>query len=418
MYFYPLMVPYTVFTLSNGIRVLHQPADGTDIAHCCLFINAGSRDEGPDKPGLAHFIEHLLFKGTKRRNAYHILNRLEVVGADLNAYTTKEQTCIHASFLIKHAERVLELLTDIMFHSTFPESELQKEKGVILDEIESYRETPDEYIQDHFDELVFKGHALANNILGTPESVRKFTRDDISTFIAESYAFEHTVLGFYGNIQPAKLVKLAEKYLEGVSMKQKPDARIPVPPYEPGSFVLKRNFIQAHAVIGNRAYNIHDHRKNAMLLLNNLLGGPGMNSRLNLEIREKHGIAYQIESNYMPMSDTGLFTVYLATDPEKIAKSLSLVHRELKKVCTTKLGTVQLHQAKQKFIGQIALAEENRQAVIQSMAKSLLDHGYVDSLQEIFEKIEAVSAEQIMDAANDIFNKDMLSMLIFNPREI
>ena len=409
------MIDYQVHTLSNGIRILHKPI-ASHITHCCFVVNAGSRDEPEEKEGLAHFIEHLLFKETERRNTNQILNRLELVGADLNAYTTKEYTCIHASFLKPHLERTIDLFEDILFHSTFPQEELEKERGVILDEIASYLDQPEEAVQDDFEELLFKGHPLGKNILGTTESVSKLSQADIREFIAANYNTSEMVFAVIGDHGLKTLVKLAEKYFGNVSTNTAVKHRQKPAELFSETIRVERPISQVHCIIGNRAYPAGHHHKTGLLLLNNLLGGVGMSNRLNLEIREKYGIAYTIESNYAPFSDTGIFSIYFGTDPEKAAKADKLVHRELKKLREQKLGTLQLHQAKQKFIGQIALAEENRIGLIISMAKSLLDFGHVDTLEQVFAKIEAVSAEDLLEISNEIFD-DRLTTLVFEPKQ-
>ncbi len=408
------MIDYQVHTLSNGIRILHKPF-ASPITHCCFVVNAGSRDEPEQKEGLAHFIEHLLFKETERRNTNQILNRLELVGADLNAYTTKEYTCIHASFLKPHLERTIDLFEDILFHSTFPQEELEKERGVILDEIASYLDQPEEAVQDDFEELLFKGHPLGKNILGTTESVSKISQADIRDFIAANYNTSEMVFAVIGDHDLKTLVKLAEKYFGSVAPNTSVKHRKKPTEFNSEMLRIQRPISQVHCIIGNRAYPTGHPHKTGLLLLNNLLGGIGMSNRLNLEIREKYGIAYTIESNYAPFSDTGIFSIYFGTDTEKAAKADKLVHRELKKLREQKLGTLQLHQAKQKFIGQIALAEENRIGLIISMAKSLLDFGNVDTLEQVFAKIEVVTAEQLLEISNEIFDH-RLTTLVFEPK--
>jgi len=405
-----------VHTLSNGIRILFKHAPSA-ITHCCFIVNAGSRDEAEHQIGLAHFIEHLLFKETGRRSTSQILNRLELVGADLNAYTTKEYTCVHASLLNQHLERAIDLFEDILFHSTFPEDEQEKERGVILDEIASYLDQPDEAIQDDFEELLFKGHAMGNNILGTPETVAKLSSADINQFIAANYNTSEMVFAVIGDYDFKKIIKLAEKYFGAIPANHSKKHRL-----APSEIVASKNIFtkpisQTHCIIGGRAYSSSHPYKNGLLLLNNLLGGIGMSSRLNLEIREKYGIAYTVESNYTSLTDTGIFSIYFGTDNEKADKATKLVHKELKKLRDNKLGTLQLHQAKEKFIGQIALAEENRMSLIISMAKSLLDFDCVDTLQQVFDKINAVTAEQLLTISNEIFDDNRMITLLFEPKQ-
>ncbi|OCX50263.1 zinc protease [Mucilaginibacter sp. PPCGB 2223] len=407
---------YQVYTLPNGIRLLHKHAV-SPLAHCCFIVNAGARDEAPGKDGLAHFIEHLLFKATERRNTEQILNRLELVGADLNAYTTKEYTCIHASFLKQHLERAIDLTEDIVFHSTFPEEELVKEKSVVLDEIASYLDQPDEAIQDDFEDMLFKHHPLGRNILGTADSVSALSRPDVKDFVAQNYNTHQMVFAVLGEYDFKKLVKLAEKYFGHIPENARGKNRVKphINPSEVARF--SKPISQTHGVIGGQAYASCDKRKNGLLLLNNILGGMGMSSRLNLQIREKYGIAYSIESNYSTFSDTGIFSIYFGTDTEKAERAVKLIHKELKKLREQKLGTLQLAQAKQKFCGQIALGEENRIGLIIAMAKSLLDFGYVDSIAEVFAKINAVTAEEMQDIANEIFDPARLTTLLFEPND-
>ncbi|HEX3384670.1 MAG TPA: pitrilysin family protein [Mucilaginibacter sp.] len=386
------------------------------ITHCCFVVNAGSRDEPEGKEGLAHFIEHLLFKETEKRNTSQILNRLELVGADLNAYTTKEYTCVHASLLRQHLERTMDLFEDILFHSTFPQEELEKERGVILDEIASYLDQPEEAIQDDFEELLFSDHPLGKNILGTKESVTNLSKKDINDFISDNYNTHEMVFAVFGDHDMAKVVKLAVKYFAHIPENHQPKKRHEPCAVKAQKLAVVRPIAQTHCIIGNRAYAAAHHHKTGLLLLNNLLGGISMSNRLNLEIREKYGIAYTIESSYVPLSDTGVFSIYFGTDTEKALKAEKLVHKELKKLRDNKLGALQLRQAKQKFIGQIALAEENRIGLVISMAKSLLDFDHVDTLTEIFAKIEAVTSEQLLEISNEIFDNS-LTTLIFEPKD-
>jgi predicted Zn-dependent peptidase len=407
---------YQVHQLQNGIRILHKPSP-SNISHACIIINAGSRDEDSSKDGLAHFIEHLLFKQTEKRNTNQILNRLELVGGDLNAYTTKEYTCIHASFLKPHLERSLDLFEDIVFHSVFPHEEMKKEKEVILDEISSYQDQPDEAINDDFEDLLFEGHPLGRNILGTPLTVQSFTKKDIVDFHKANYRTDEIIIGIYGDYDFKTIIRVCDKIFEGIPANLPQRTREKTNIYSAKNLVFSKPINQSHCVSGKRSYSMHHKHKTAFLLLNNLLGGTGMSSRLNLEIREKYGIAYTIESNYTPMSDTGIFSIYFGTDTEKTGKALKLVEKELRKLREQKLGPVQLRQAKDKFIGQIALGEENRMGLLISMSKSLLDYGRVDSLEEIFAKINAVSDSQMLEIANEMFDPKELSSMIFNPKE-
>ncbi|TAH01278.1 MAG: insulinase family protein [Sphingobacteriales bacterium] len=405
---------HSIFSLPNGIRILLKPAKSA-ISHCGLLINAGARDEEFHNPGMAHFIEHLLFKGTDKRNTNQILNRLEVVGGDLNAYTTKEYTCLHASFLNQHLERAVELLQDIAFFSNFPDQEMEKEKGVIIDEISSYEDQPEEAINDDFEALIFEGHTLANNILGTRQSVTNFTKQNVLEFIHANYNTSEIIFAISGDYDLNKVKKITEKYLGIIPKNESIKSRTAVAEIPAKKIILDKPINQVHCILGCKAYSYHHNKKIGLLLLNNLLGGNGMSSRLNLEVREKYGIAYTVESNYTPLSDTGLFSIYFGTDAEKAEKAIRIINKELKKLRENSLGTIQLMQAKQKFIGQIALGEENRLGVLLSMAKSLLDFNRIDSLVQVFAKIEAVSANDILEIANEIINEANLNSLMFKP---
>jgi predicted Zn-dependent peptidase len=405
---------YNVHTLPNGIRLLHVPSAST-ISHSCIIINSGSRDEDVNQSGLAHFIEHLIFKRTEKRNTNQILNRLESVGADLNAYTTKEYTCIHASFLNPYLDRTLELFNDIVFHSTFPEEEMDKEKGVILDEIASYQDQPEEAIYDDFEDLIFADHPMGRNILGSAESVTALQRADILKFIAENYHTDKIVVAVIGNYSLSQVVRVGAKHYSDVPENLHKRERIV--PGKPAIFKQSqvKPIAQAHTVLGCQAYSLHDEYKTGLLLLNNHFGGTGMSSILNLQIREKYGIAYTIESGYSPLTDTGIFTLYFGTDIEKVDKAMTLINKEFKKLREQPLTEIQLQKAKNKFIGQIALGEENRIGLIISMAKSLLEYDRIDDLETIFKKIQSVTTADAATITEEILDERNLSSLTFYP---
>ncbi len=407
---------YNVHTLSNGIRLLHVPSAST-ISHACIIVNSGSRDEDEKQMGLAHFIEHLIFKRTEKRNTNQILTRLEGIGADLNAYTTKEYTCIHASFLNPYLDRTLELFNDIVFHSVFPEDEMEKEKGVVLDEITSYLDQPEEAINDDFEDQLFAGHALGRNILGTPETVNALSRTDIIAFIEANYKTDEIVVAVLGNYTFSKLIKIGTRYFEQVPANLNPKNRVAPDDSPIKNVVVNKQIMQAHCMMGTKAYDLHHPYKTGLLLLNNILGGTGMSSILNLQLREKYGIAYTIETNYSPLSDTGIFALYFGTDKEKVEKATTLIFKEFKKIKDHPFTTIQLQKAKNKFIGQIALGEENRIGLIISMAKSLIDYNKIDALNIVFTKINAISTTDMANIANEILDEKSLSSLTFFPSE-
>ncbi len=387
------------------------------ISHACILLNAGSRDEEAAQMGLAHFIEHLIFKRTEKRNTTQILNRLESVGADLNAYTTKEYTCVHASFLHPYLDRTLELFNDIIFHSTFPEDEMEKEKGVVLDEITSYLDQPEEAINDDFEDLLFRGHSLGRNILGTPETVANLSKDSILAFAKAKYRTDQIVVAVIGNYSFNKLIKIGEKYFSDVP-ENLSERKREVPEIN-ASFneSVDKQISQSHCMMGLQSYSLHHPYKTGLLLLNNIFGGNGMSSILNLQLREKYGIAYTIESAYSPLSDTGIFAIYFGTDKEKIDKAIHLIQKQMNKLKDNPLTALQLHKAQNKFIGQIALGEENRIGLIIAMAKSLLDYDKIDSLDIVFQKIRDVSVADMSNIINDVFDERKWNTLIFNPAE-
>lgn len=406
---------YNLIELKNGIRIIHKPVQ-SEVAHCGFIVNTGSRDETILENGITHFIEHAIFKGTEKRKAYHILNRIDNVGGEINAYTTKENTNIYASFTKDYFERALELLTDILFNSVYPENEIVKEKDVIIDEINSYLDSPYEQIYDDFEEQVYRKHPLGMNILGTISSVKKIDRNKILKFIQKNYSTNQIVFSVVGNIPLKKVQRLAEKHLSAIQPKLKSSTRKEFKSYNPQNEVIEKDVFQTHCIIGNTAYSAHDKNKSAFILLNNILGGPAMNSRLNMAIREKHGFTYNIESAYTVYSDTGLFYVYLGTDQKFIDKSIKLVKRELKLLRDKKISAAQLEKAKRQLIGQITLSEENNCNVMLGMGKSLLLYNKVENLQSTFKKVNSINEEQLQNIANEIFDEKQLSSLIFTSK--
>lgn len=409
------MKEFDMHTMPNGIRILHKQVTYTKIAHCGFMLDIGSRDEHKDNQGIAHFWEHMAFKGTTKRKAFHILNRIDSVGGELNAYTTKEKIAFYASTLDTYFEKAFELLTDITFDSIFPEKQIEKERNVILEEMSMYYDAPDDAIQDEFDNVVFANHPLGMNILGTQESVRSFKRKDFKNFIKDHINTEKLVFCSVGNMPFKKVVKLAEKYLSNIPAYTANKPRLPFTDYSANSLEIKRSITQSHCAIGRDAYPITSEKRLPFFMLSNILGGPGMNSRLNLALREKYGFVYSIDAVYQSYSDTGLFGVFFGTEPKQLNRSISLVKKELKKLRETPLGSVQLHTAKEQLMGQLAMAEENYTSLMLMMGKSILDLNKIDSLDEIFKTIKGVTAKELQEIANEIFQDKDLSTLTFVP---
>ena len=409
------MKDYEIKTLPNGIRVLHKEVTNTKIAHCGFMLDIGSRDEAPENQGIAHFWEHMAFKGTKKRKAFHILNRIDAVGGELNAYTTKEKIAFYASVLDTYFEKAIELLTDITFDSIFPEKQIDKERKVILEEMAMYHDLPEDAIQDEFDTVVFKDHPLGRNILGTSESVKSFHRDDFRNFIKKHINTEKIVFCSVANIPFKKVLKLVEKHLQPIPHYQGKIDRKNFEGYTPQVKTIKRPLTQSHCALGREAFSNVSDQKLPFFMLTNILGGPGMNSRLNLALREKHGFVYAIEASYQPYTDTGLFAIFFGTEPKQLKKSIRLVKSELKRLKEKPLGAVQLKSAKEQLMGQLAMAEENNVNLMLMMGKSILDLEKIDTLDDIFNKIKNVTAHELRDLANEMFDEDQLSQLTFLP---
>lgn len=409
------MEEYKEFSLPNGIRVVHRQVTNTKILHCGIILDVGSRDEQPDEYGIAHFWEHMAFKGTNKRKAYHIINSLDSVGGELNAYTTKEKICFYASILDGFAEKAVALLADITFDSVFPEKQIQRERQVILEEMAMYKDNPEDAIQDEFDEQIFANHELGHNILGTTSTVRSFKREHFNKFIARNIDTSKVIISFVGNISERKIKRLANKYLghlDGVSSSQERQQFLT---YQTSDISLTRKDIQAHYAMGRPAYAIHDDKRVAFSMMVNLLGGPSMNTRLNLALREKLGYVYAVEATYQAYTDAGLFAIFFGTEQKNLKRSIKVVEKELHKLRTQKLGTVQLRSLKEQMMGQLAMSEENNAGQMLMMGKSLLDLNRIQSLDSIFSKLKAVSSTDIMEVANEMLVPETLSSLTYTP---
>ena len=445
---------YNTYTLDNGLRIIHLPSD-SKVVYCGYQINAGTRDEEPGEEGLAHFCEHVTFKGTERRKAWHILNCLESVGGDLNAYTNKEGTVYYSAILKEHIARAVDLLSDIVFHSVYPQAEIDKEVEVICDEIESYNDSPAELIYDEFENILFKGSPLGHNILGTAEQVRSFTTEDALRFTRKLYRPDNAIFFAYGDIDFKKLVKLVGRALADddsgklaeedchadfaddadfsggtefagdensiTTEKSVSSVKSVGPKNYPSvgeeiagqTIVMQKNTHQAHVMIGTRAYDVNDDRRMPLYLLNNILGGPGMNAKLNLALREHNGLVYTVESTMVAYGDTGTWSIYFGCDEHDIKRCLRLVRKELDRMMEKPLSDSQLKAAKKQIKGQIGVACDNRENFALDFGKSFLHYGWEKNVDCLYEQVEAITIQQIQDVARELFDKDRLITLIF-----
>ncbi len=465
---------YNTYTLDNGLRIIHLPSD-SKVVYCGYQINAGTRNEEPGEEGLAHFCEHVTFKGTERRKAWHILNCLESVGGDLNAYTNKEGTVYYSAILKEHIARAVDLLSDIVFHSVYPQAEIDKEVEVICDEIESYNDSPAELIYDEFENILFKGSPLGHNILGTAEQVRAFKTEDALRFTQKLYRPDNAIFFAYGDIDFKKLVKLIQKALgecpkgrelacsadcksaetpteeriaeetpteeriaEETPTKERiteetPTGETPTEEMEVGdanhkvqsskfnvqskvagqTIVMQKNTHQAHVMIGTQAYDVNDDRRMPLYLLNNMLGGPGMNAKLNLALREHNGLVYTVESTMVAYGDTGTWSIYFGCDEHDVKRCLRLVRKELDKFMQKPLSDAQLKAAKKQIKGQIGVACDNRENFALDFGKSFLHYGWEKNVDRLYEQVDEITAAQIQAVAQELFDKDRLTTLIF-----
>ena len=413
---------YNTYTLDNGLRIIHLPSD-SKVVYCGYQINAGTRDEDPGEEGLAHFCEHVTFKGTERRKAWHILNCLESVGGDLNAYTNKEGTVYYAAILKEHIARAVDLLSDIVFHSTYPQQEIDKEVEVICDEIESYNDSPAELIYDEFENILFKGNSLGHNILGTAEQVRQFTTEDALRFTRKLYRPDNAVFFAYGDIDFKKLVTLLKRSVGSEELRVKneefnsreeermkgEESNSP----EGQTIVMEKHTHQAHVMIGTQAYDVHDDRRMPLYLLNNILGGPGMNAKLNLALREHNGLVYTVESTMVAYGDTGTWSIYFGCDEHDVKRCLRLVRKELDRFMEKPLSDAQLRAAKKQIKGQIGVACDNRENFALDFGKSFLHYGWEKNVDRLYEQVDAITAQQMQAVAQELFDEHRLTTLIF-----
>jgi predicted Zn-dependent peptidase len=404
-----------IFTLANGIRVVHHHLATTKIVHCGLILDIGSRDESTENQGIAHFWEHMAFKGTKRRKSFHIINSLDAIGGELNAYTDKEKVVFYASVRDQYFERAVDVLSDITFNSIFSENQIEKERGVILEEMAMYLDSPDESLQDEFESIVYPNHPMGMNILGRPETVKAFHKKDFVNFVKTHMSTDKIVFSCVGNISFDEVERMARKYLDVIPRKKATAKRKRFNFYRPFETVLQRSVKQAKCAIGRDAYSINDENRIPLFLLVNILGGPGMNSRLNLALREKHGFVYSIDAHYIPYTDTGMFAVFFGTEPRQLERCITLIKKELYRFCEKPLTSRQLASAKEQIKGQLAMAEENNLSLMLMMGRSLLDLGRIPALDEIYQTIDKTSSRKLMKIAREIFDESMLSYLIMEP---
>ena len=403
---------YNQYTLRNGLRIIHQPTS-SKVAYCGFAINVGTRDELSHEHGMAHFVEHMVFKGTKSRSAWSILNGMEVVGGELNAYTNKEETVVYCAFLVEHFNRAVSLLGDIVFHSTFPETEIRKEAEVVIDEIRSYEDNPSELIFDDFEDMIFHDHPLGHNILGNPELLKGYSRQNVLDFTSRYYHPSNAVFFIQGDIAFKRVIYQLEKAIGDLPQVQVDNNRIVPPAYIRNEEILHKGTSQAHVMLGCRAYNAYNEKRTALYLLNNMLGGPGMNSKLNISLRERRGLVYNVESSLTSYTDTGLFSIYFGTDPDDTKRCLRLIENEMKSLRTKKLTSSQLAAVKKQLIGQIGVGSDNNENNALGMAKTFLHYNKCESPESVFKRINDLTAEQLLEVANEIFNMDQMSMLIY-----
>ena len=403
---------YHYFTLDNGIRIVFRPT-ASPVAYSGVYINVGSRDESPAEQGVAHFIEHSIFKGTEHRRSYHILNRIDGVGGELNAFTTKEETCVYATSLTEHLDRCLELFADVLFHSVFPDKELAKEKDVVIEEINSYQDSPSELIFDEFEELIYGQHPLAHNILGSKKNVRRFSPEFVREFMHRNYTTDRMVITVVANVEFKRLVNLCQRYFGPYQPQPTALQRTVKPVPQRFDKVVNRRTHQMHLLTGCPAPTIYDEDKVAFTLLNNIIGGPAMNSRLNVAIREHYGFCYSIESQYVPFSDAGLFYIYAGIDVDAYERVRDLIEREMRHFIDTPLSPLQLHAAQRQLIGQMAITADNSLNEMQSIGKACLNYGKVDTLEEMSADIMSVTADDLQSVASRYLASSNFSLLCY-----
>ncbi len=405
----------TIFKLSNGIRVVHQQITTTNIVHCGIFLGIGSRDENPLNQGIAHFWEHMVFKGTRKRTSLDIIESLDSIGGELNAFTDKEKVVFYASVRDQYVERAVDVLTDITFQSTFPKEEIEKERSVILEEMSMYYDNPDDSLQDELEAVIFRNHPMGMNILGNEETVRAFRKKDFVSFFADHADSRNIVFSCIGNISLSEVERMAKKYLERKPAFKSIVRRKKFGVYDRREKIIQRGAKQSRCAIGRASYPLFDKNRIPFYLMSNILGGPGMNSRLSLSVREKYGLVYAIDAHYLSYSDTGMFAIYFGTEPKQVKKCMTLIRREMDKLAGKRLRPYELASAKEQIKGQLALSEENNLGLMIMMGRAVIDFGTVPQLEEVFDKIDEVSSLDLQEVAEEMFDEEKLSYLFMEP---
>ncbi len=404
--------PLETYVFKNGIRLIHR-SNLSAVAHFGLITHTGTRDELNEEHGIAHFMEHLFFKGTAKRSPYQVISRLEDVGGELNAYTTKEETAIYATFLKEDYQRAMELIQDIFLHSTFPEKEIKREAEVIVSEIQEYNDSPSELIFDRAEELLFPDHHIGRNILGTEQSLATFKREDLLHFFSENYATDEIVLSFAGPVPFKEVLKIATRFFGDIPAKSRLRERNRPMTVNKKKLVEKRDTFQKHVMLLGEAYALPDPRRLQLYLLNNILGGPGLNSRLNMALRERRGLSYSAESHFSPYTDTGVLMINFSCDPDKYAQSMQVCREEIRKLRTKAIAERTLNHAKKQLMGQLAISRENNEHMMLTTGKSFLVFDRVDSLENIHVQLDAITASQLRENANEVLAPSNLNLLIF-----
>lgn len=407
------MENYNTHILDNGLRIIHMKHE-SPVSYCGVIVDVGSRDEREEEYGMAHFIEHMLFKGTDKRRSAQIINRLEDVGGELNAYTSKEETVVYAGFLNEYSERTIELISDLIQHSTFPQAEIDKEILVIQDEINSYYDSPAELIYDDFEEMLFNSNPMAHNVLGRKENLENFTTQKTKAFYKQFYQPGNMVFFYLGNTDFKKIAKWTDKYFNFKQNASENHVREAPKREMNETRVLKKETFQAHCLMGARSYDIQHKDRISLYLLNNILGGPGMNSLLNLSLREKNGLVYNVESTVQTFTDCGWWGIYFGSDPENADRCEKLIRKELVKLCEKKISDIKLKKYKLQLLGQLAIASENKESVALSLGKSFLRYGKYDSNEQVRKNIESITPDKLQEVAKEIFDVEKLTVLKYN----